>query len=454
MKKYSKYKKTNLDFIGEIPKSWDIIKLKFIGDSTIGITYSPKDVSDNTNGKLVLRASNIQNSKLSFKDNVYVDKEYTDKYKIKKNDILICSRSGSKSLIGKNIIIKDKEIEGSYFGAFMTVYRSPENKYIQKVLSSKLFDHQIELFSTTTINQLTIGTLNNIYIPFPTEKKERESIASYLDHKTSLIDKLITNNEKKIELLEEKRKATINQAVTCGLDADGNLRQRPSKDAKPNEASGVVWKDSGVEWIGEIPMHWEVKKLKYEFKYEKGKNAQLYTKEYFANHIGIFPVYSGQTANLGVMGLINNFDYEIKEALLVTTVGAKAMTVRDIEGKFSLSQNCALITSKSENTKIAYFKYYLPPLFDFEKKLLSQIMQPSLRFDDLDNYKIVLPPREEQTAIATYLDQETTKIDELVEKIKIQNTLLKEYRQSLISHVVTGKVDVRDEVKLLETKNV
>lgn len=134
MKPYLKYKKTNIAWIKDLPDSWEILKLKFLGESTIGITYSPKDISDKDNGTLVLRASNIQNSKLSLKDNVFVERDYKGKYKIKKEDILICSRSGSKSLIGKNILINNKGVEGSYFGAFMTVFRSPENRYVQKVL--------------------------------------------------------------------------------------------------------------------------------------------------------------------------------------------------------------------------------------------------------------------------------------------------------------------------------
>ena len=141
-------------------------------------------------------------------------------------------------------------------------------------------------------------------------------------------------------------------------------------------------KDSGIEWIGEIPANWKYIKLKTYYAFEKGKNAQLYTEKYIGEHEGIYPVYSGQTENNGVMGRINTYNYSLDECLFSTTVGAKVMTPKILSGKFSLSQNC-LIMKQIKECDNHYFYYYLFPLFDYEKKSIPSYMQPSLRVEDL-----------------------------------------------------------------------
>ena len=114
---------------GEIPSEWEVKKLKDLGNSVIGLTYSPDDLVDGCNGTLVLRSSNIRNNRIVFDDNKYVNKDIQEKLIVKENDILICSRNGSKELIGKCALI-DKKAEGSSFGAFMTIYRSKYNEYL------------------------------------------------------------------------------------------------------------------------------------------------------------------------------------------------------------------------------------------------------------------------------------------------------------------------------------
>ncbi|MBI6013236.1 restriction endonuclease subunit S, partial [Clostridium perfringens] len=133
------YKMTDL---GEIPNKWSVKKLKDVGYSVIGLTYSPDDLVGKEDGILVLRSSNIKNSRISYDDNKYVNKIIAEKQIVKKDDILICSRNGSKELIGKCAII-DEKAEGSSFGAFMTVFRSDYNKYLFHVFNSYLFKRQI-----------------------------------------------------------------------------------------------------------------------------------------------------------------------------------------------------------------------------------------------------------------------------------------------------------------------
>jgi type I restriction enzyme, S subunit len=421
MKKYPKYEKTNVKWIGEIPEHWEVKPLFTVlkenktrnhenkEHNVLSLSYGKiirRDVESNyglfpasfenyqvvNDHYIILRLTDLQNDKVSLRVG-----------QVKEKGIITSAYIG---------LVPNDEIDSGYQYSLLHSYD------VKKVFYG---------FGSGVRQTMSFRELKWLPVLIP-PRSEQTAIASYLDHKTTLIDDLIAKNNKLIKLLEEKRKAIINQAVTKGLD--------------PN----VKMKDSGVEWTGEIPEHWEVKRMKHIFKYEKGTNAAKYTKEYVDTNRGGYPVFSGQTENNGVMGYVRDFDYDLHNGLLVTTVGAKAMSVRYISGKFCLSQNCALITKKTKNVEIKYYKYYFPSHFQYEKHLLSKIMQPSLRFEDLDRYVLLFPGPTEQTAIASYLDHKTALIDELIEKIKSQNSLLREYRQSLISNAVTGKFDVRDKI--------
>src|SRR5690606_36801115 len=135
MTKTTQYKNTP---IGRIPKDWEVKKLGDLGETLNGLTYSPKDIVAENQGVLVLRSSNIQNDSLVFEDNVYVNSEGLKYNKVKTNDILICVRNGSKSLIGKNVLINEKS-DGMAFGAFMSVYRSDMNSYVYHSFKSNIF---------------------------------------------------------------------------------------------------------------------------------------------------------------------------------------------------------------------------------------------------------------------------------------------------------------------------
>ena len=195
-------------------------------------------------------------------------------------------------------------------------------------------------------------------------------------------------------------------------------------------------KDSGILWIGEIPEGWTNVYLKHYFAFEKGKNAALYTQEYIGENEGIFPVYSGQTENEGVMGRINTYDYDEPECLFTTTVGAKVMTPRVLQGKFSLSQNC-LIMKSIKTTSVHFFYYGLSALFDYEKSLIPSHMQPSLRIEDLKKYKLFIPPLAEQQRIAEFLDRKCAEVDEMIALQEQIIEELKAYKQSVITESVT-----------------
>ncbi len=195
-------------------------------------------------------------------------------------------------------------------------------------------------------------------------------------------------------------------------------------------------KDSGVPWIGEIPATWEYSRLKDYYDFEKGKNAALYTQEYLGEHKGIYPVYSGQTENNGVMGFIDSYDYNIGECLFTTTVGAKVMTPKILNGKFSLSQNCLIMKPKRECSN-QFFYYSLLPLFEYTKSLIPTYMQPSLRVSDLNRFGIYTPCLKEQQRIADFLDAKCARIDAVIEQTRASIEEYKKLKQAIITRAVT-----------------
>ena len=203
-------KDSGIEWIGKIPNHWTVCRMKNIGESIIGLTYSPDDVSDN--GILVLRSSNVQNGEIVYGDDVFVNKNISEKLTTKIGDILICSRNGSRALIGKCAYI-DEVSAGKSFGAFMTVFRSEYNRFIYYILNSAIFKFHIGTFLTSTINQLTTSNLSGIRITLP-PKDEQQEIVNLLDRKCNVIDSSISKKEQLIEKLESYKKSLIYECVT------------------------------------------------------------------------------------------------------------------------------------------------------------------------------------------------------------------------------------------------
>ena len=198
----------------------------------------------------------------------------------------------------------------------------------------------------------------------------------------------------------------------------------------------ISMKDSGLEWAGLVPENWTAMRLKDYFSFEKGKNAALYTQIYISEHAGIYPVYSGQTENNGIMGTIDSFDYDIDECLFTTTVGAKVMTPKILQGKFSLSQNC-LIMKQTKLCSNLFIYYALFPLFAYEKSLIPSYMQPSLRVLDLNKYVVYAPTYEEQCKIASFLEEKCHRIDAVIEQTRASIEEYKKLKQGFITKAVT-----------------
>lgn len=189
------YKKTE---VGVIPEDWDCIQLGNIGDCIIGLTYKPSDVKDY--GRLVLRSSNINENRLVFTDNVYVDIPIKDDLVVQENDILICVRNGSRNLIGKCALI-DKKSTGQTFGAFMSVFRSIYGRYLFNCFQSSIIKKQLNEIMGATINQITNKDLKSFYVPLPNNDEEQQAIAEALSDVDAVVSSLtkLINKKKNIK---------------------------------------------------------------------------------------------------------------------------------------------------------------------------------------------------------------------------------------------------------------
>lgn len=209
----TKMKESGIDWIGQIPEEWEVIKFKYLGDVKQGLTYSPSDIVDKDEGILVLRSGNIQNGVLDFTNNVYVKTKVAESIVLRKNDILITARNGSSALIGKNAII-DTDIKAT-FGAFMMVFRTNKSLIAKFAfyLMNVSFNFYRTFFTTSTVNQLTAAIFNGIEVPLPSIS-EQQKIANLLDEKTAQIDKLVQIKNQQIENINKQRQTLIYDYVT------------------------------------------------------------------------------------------------------------------------------------------------------------------------------------------------------------------------------------------------
>lgn len=440
MNRFDSYKDSGIEWIGQIPSHWKVTRLKFLGKAIGGMTYSPKDVvGEKDEGVLVLRSSNIQNGQLDLTNNVYIKSQIPLKLRLKIGDILICSRNGSQRLIGKNILI-DERMEGKTFGAFMMVFRSDNYSFLYNFFNSPIFKSQSALFLTSTINQLTSGTINNFVIAYPESTDEQLAIAKYLDQKTTEIDNLISKKERLIELLEEEKTAVINQAVTKGLD--------------PN----VPMKDSAIKGLGDIPQNW--KRILFKRIIDKIKDGThgtfkrvdrgylfLSAKNVQNNKLSIGENES-QISEESYKEITKN-GFPKKNDLLITCVGTigRAMVYKEKES-IAFQRSVTFLRLNQFNANPDFYKYYVQSDY-FQNVLISLAKtsaQSGVYMSDLSNSACLLVPLEEQDAIVEFLDKKIKKFESVKDKLYTEINYLKEYKIALISEVVTGKVDVRDEV--------
>ena len=426
MERYKEYVDSGVQWIGEIPSHWEQRRVRYTGKSRNGLTYSPYDVSEDGQGILVLRSSNIQDGKLLLDDNVYVKKDISPDLMVKKGDILICSRNGSRDLVGKLTMI-DRDLKAS-FGAFMMIYRTNMwAPFMEKVLSVAIQSYKT-LFSTSTINQLTNDIFKDFVIPLP-PLSEQEQIVRYLEDKTSKIDAYVSEKEKEILLLQELKQKTIADAVTKGLNPDAKM------------------KDSGISWIGEIPEHWETYRFAIICKSKSICNCEEeeLLSVYLDRGVIRFSDDSSKRTNptskdLSKYQLVEEGDFVLNNQQAWRGSVGVSRYRGIVSPAYFIFELSSIINRNFANYMFrssAYVSYY----YICSKGIGS--IQRNLDWNSLKQQKMAIPPLDEQRAIVYYIEEKCQKIDKLASELQSEIDYLKEYKQRLIADCVTGQVNVQ-----------
>jgi type I restriction enzyme S subunit len=445
MKSYPKYKTSENGILGmEIPEHWDMKRLKYVS----GITNSNVDKHSLEDEEPVLLCNYTDvyyneyiDDSIQFMEATATTEEIR-KFTLKAGDVLITKDSEEPDDIAVAAYV-ESPVKGLLCGYHLALIRPDENKidgkYLFRAFKTSGINEQFQIDAQgITRYGLSKYGIDNSLFPVP-PLEEQKSIASFLDQKTSKIDKLVSIKEKQIELLKEERTAIINQAVTKGLNPKAKM------------------KDSSIEWLGEIPKHWEELKLKYcsDLKFSNVDKHSFYDE---------IPVK-----------LCNYTDVYYNENIDESIFFMEATATQEEIGKFSLHKGDVIVTKDSEEwTDIAVPSYVSCELnnvlcgyhlalirpyningkylsYSFRSRIINhqlQILASGItRYGigkyDLDNSIFLIPPIEEQKAIADYIDNKTVHIDKSISDAEKQIDFLKEYRTALISEAVTGKIDVR-----------
>ncbi len=264
----------------------------------------------------------------------------------------------------------------------------------------------------TAFLRLNTTDFLDVKVPIPSNN-ELLSIASFLDRETAKIDALIAEQQRLIELLQEKRQAVISHAVTKGLNPDAPM------------------KDSGIEWLGEVPAHWEVLSLKYLAILKSGDSITSDTIE----ETGDFPVFGGN----GLRGFTDKYTHD-GNYVVIGRQGALCGNVHYASGRFWASEHAVVATPRVE-FEVHWFGEMIRAMNLNQYSVTAA--QPGLSMEFVGNLRTVLPPPNEQREIASYLLNWTKRIDELDAEARKAIGLLQERRSALISAAVTGQIDVR-----------
>ena len=437
MKTYDSYKDSGVEWIGEIPQKWECIRLGMLGNfSSSGI--DKKSNEDETPVRMVNYTDIIQSRK--YNPIQTGDKEYMRvttpqsklmEHRLRRGDMVFIPSSETNEDLGFSSLIdfEENDIVYSYH-----ILRYKTKKPIFHYYKKYLINHhsvlnQFSCESKGTTRQI-IGrdVFNNIRVVLP-PLSEQQQIVSFLDTKTSLIDSLIEKTQRKIEILKEKRTSLINKAVTKGLNPNAEM------------------KDSGVEWIGEIPSHWETNKLKFLSKIIYGVSPPdtTYNDEGVGTILINGPVeYSktdfGYTRSLKWTTEPKKFT--TKGSLLFCLRGSTTGRMNITHTDVSIGRGVCSINSIENQWFLIY------SMFSVRRWIQDQISGstfPSVTSDDVNNYTICSSPINEQQQIVEYLNEQTQLIDKTISIEEKRTKLLKEYRQSLISSVITGKIKVTED---------
>lgn len=411
---YSDYFKT------ELPSHWQEKRLGFLAEQTrnafvdgpFGSDLKSEDYLDE--GVPLIQLNNIRDGKHILRNMKFIsDKKKLDliRHLALPKDIVIAKMAEP---VARATIVSDEYDE--YVIVADCVKLTPNLKLVDLefliwAINADCVRENAELVSTgTTRIRINLGELKKLKVPYPT-LPEQIKIREYLDHETAQIDTLIAKQEKLIELLKEKRQAVISHAVTKGLNPD------------------VTMKDSGVEWLGQVPKHLDVGRLKNVLTIKNGRDYKSVEVEE-----GGYPVYGSG----GIFKKSSDYLYDGISILF----GRKGTIDKPLLVKGRFWTVDTMFYSELAKNVCPEYVYFQSLGFPFDK-LSTNTALPSMTQEDLLNLGFAIPPIEEQRAVSKFIEEYLEKSYSLMEKAKSAIQLMQERRTALISSAVTGKIDVR-----------
>ena len=434
MKKYDSYKDSGIEWIGEIPSHWAVNKVKHNFSFKTGFTPPSGKSEYYEDGTHVwINISDLQEKEISDSVNKITDKAIEDfKPEIVQKGSLLYSFKLSVGRVGFNTM--DCYTNEAIFS--INPDSSTNLNFFYYSLPDQILKNANEnIYGAKILNQELI---KNAYLVIP-PTTEQTSIASFLNLKTSEIDEIIADKNRLLELYEEEKTAIINQAVTKGLD--------------PN----VSMKDSGIEWLGEIPEHWEAVKLKYIAKVQTGRTPKIQNSktDYFEN--GTINWFTPSDMD-GNQELVNSKRSIIIEAVendeveLFSEYSIYLVSIGATLGKVGFSKEQA--SANQQINVITFFDKVFEPIFGYyyivgNKEMITlqadYTTLPILNQSKTKDLLFSFPPIAEQQSIVHHIESECSKIDFKKARTEELIELLTEYRTALISEAVTGKIKVTED---------
>ncbi len=425
-KSYSDCKDSGIGWLGEVPNHWEPVRFKHV--------LFDKKKSSNPE----LPAGSISFGKVIYKKTESLSAETKHSYQeVLSGEFLINPLNMNYDLLSLRTALSSINVVVST--GYIVLKNSDRllKRYTRWLLQEFDVSHMKTLGSGVrqTINYADIG---NSYFYEP-PKAEQEKIAALLDHETGKIDELIEKQRQLIKLLKEKRQAVISHAVTKGLNPDTPMRP------------------SGVEWLGDVPEHWGVKKLRYIGSCQNGINIGA---EFFGSgypFVSYGDAYKNETLPKQVDGLVQSSEadretYSVLSGDVIFTrtsetieeIGFSSTCLETID-EASFAGFLIRFRPKQEILDANFSKYYFRNILlrAFFIKEMNLVTRASLSQDLLKRMHVALPSTEEQKEIASYLDNKTEVFSRLMINANKTICLLKERRTALISAAVTGKIDVR-----------
>lgn len=426
MKKYDNYKNSGVDWLGEIPGHWEEKKFKHL--------FSEKKKTTNVN----LPCGSISFGKVVYKDDEKIPESTKRSYQVLSNgDFLINPLNLNYDLVSLRIALSDKDVVVSSGYIILNNNLKLNKDYFKWLLH--IFDVvYMKTLGSGVRQTLSFTHIANCELVFP-PLEEQNKMAEFLENKTTKIDQAIAIKQNQIELLKERRQILIHKAVTRGLD------------------DNVKLKDSGVEWIGEIPEHWEVAKIKQcSEKISKGTTPSTEGREIL--HEGEIRflksenIFEGFITEKPLFFIDKKTDFIMKRSslklndVLFVIAGASLGKVAVLTNEFLPANTNQAVAFIRPNNKIQpyFLSNFLVSNTIKELTWLEAVQsaQPNLSMENLGNFPITLPSIEEQQEIVEFIETTTTKIATAISLKEQEIEKLKEYKLSLIDGVVTGKVRV------------